>query len=167
MSRSNQILQGLEEALAHAKGDKVLKTVIDSQSKKEFDEDSDNPDTIEGKKKGKAMDITDLEQAWASQRVKASESPEEIVEEAMDMAKANILSLKRHIDALLPMLDGENTCFAESWVQGKLTLADDYIKAVHDYALSEQNEDSSKEPEESDSNKLYTREELMKMKRNQ
>jgi hypothetical protein len=118
-------------------------------------------------KKGKAMDITDLEQAWASQRVKASESPEEIVEEAMNMAKANILSLKRHIDALLPMLDGENTCFAESWVQGKLTLADDYIKAVHDYALSEQNEDSSKEPEESDSNKLYTREELMKMKRNQ
>jgi hypothetical protein len=150
MSRSNQILQGLEEALAHAKGDKVLKTVIDSQSQKDFDEDSDNPDTIEGKKKGKSMDITDLEQAWASQRSKAEESPEEIVEEAMDMAKANILSLKRHIDSLLPILESGNTCFAEPWVQGKLNLADDYIKAVHDYALAEQNEDSPEKPEESE-----------------
>ena len=150
MSRSNQILQGLEEALAHAKGDKVLKTVIDSQSQKDFDEDSDNSDTIEGKKKGKAMDITDLEQAWASQRSKSEESPEEIVEEAMDMAKANILSLKRHIDSLLPILQSGNTCFAEPWVQGKLNLADDYIKAVHDYALTEQNEDSPEKPEESE-----------------
>jgi hypothetical protein len=164
MSRSNQILQGLEEALAHARGDKVLKTVIDSQSQKDFDEDSDNPDTIEGKKKGKAMDITDLERAWVSvwgdvdktfancakQRSKAEESPEEIVEEAMDMAKANILSLKRHIDSLLPILQSGNTCFAEPWVQGKLNLADDYIKAVHDYALAEQNEDSPEKPEESE-----------------
>jgi hypothetical protein len=45
-SRANQILQALEEALLHAKGQKVLKTITDSQ----FDEDSDNPDTIEGKK---------------------------------------------------------------------------------------------------------------------
>jgi hypothetical protein len=48
-SRANQILQALEEALLHAKGQKVLKTITDSQQK-EFDEDSDNPDTIEGKK---------------------------------------------------------------------------------------------------------------------
>jgi hypothetical protein len=49
-SRANQILQALEEALLHAKGQKILKTITDSQSQKEFDEDSDNPDTIEGKK---------------------------------------------------------------------------------------------------------------------
>lgn len=49
-NRANQILQGLDEALLHAKGQKVLKTITDSQSQKEFDEDSDNPDTIEGKK---------------------------------------------------------------------------------------------------------------------
>lgn len=45
-SRANQILQALEEALLHAKGQKILKTITDLQ----FDEDSDNPDTIEGKK---------------------------------------------------------------------------------------------------------------------
>ena len=47
---NQRLLQGLEEALTHAKENKIVKTIIDSQSKKEFDEDSDNPDTIEGKK---------------------------------------------------------------------------------------------------------------------
>lgn len=50
MSRAKEILEGLEEALLHAKSQKVLKTITDSESEKDFDEDIDNPDTIEGKK---------------------------------------------------------------------------------------------------------------------
>ena len=99
------------------------------------------------------MNIKDLENAW---RARASESPEEIVEDAIDMAKSNLLSLQRHVcdtmwgkywyrsgtnqtmkNALLGMFNGDTMVFAESWVQGKLNLADDYIKAVHDYADSE------------------------------
>lgn len=85
------------------------------------------------------MNIKDLENAW---RARASESPEEIVEDAIDMAKSNLISLQRHVNALLGMFDGETMVFAESWVQGKLNLADDYIKAVHDYVASENMEDS-------------------------
>ena len=80
------------------------------------------------------MNIKDLENAW---RARASESPEEIVEDAIDMAKSNLLSLQRHVNALLGMFNGDTMVFAESWVQGKLNLADYYIKAVHDYADSE------------------------------
>lgn len=80
------------------------------------------------------MNIKDLEKVW---KLQASESPEEIVEDAIDMAKSNLLSLQRHVNALLGMFNGDTMVFAESWVQGKLNLADDYIKAVHDYADSE------------------------------
>lgn len=58
-NRANQLLQGLDEALLHAKGQKVLKTIIDSQSQTEMDEENDNEDTIdteenpENKKGGK------------------------------------------------------------------------------------------------------------------
>lgn len=86
------------------------------------------------------MNIKDLENVWKSQ---ASESPEEIVEDAIDMARSNLLSLQRHVNALLGMFNGDTMCFAESWVQGKLNLADDYIKAVHDYAASENKEGES------------------------
>ena len=86
------------------------------------------------------MNIKDIEDAW---KARASESPEEIVEDAIDMAKSNLMSLQRHVNALLAMFNGDTMCFAESWIQGKLNLADDYIKAVHDYVASENNEEES------------------------
>lgn len=86
------------------------------------------------------MNIKDLEDAWRS---RASESPEEIVEDAVDMARSNLLSLQRHVNALLGMFNGDTMCFAESWVQGKLNLADDYIKSVHDYVASEVGESNN------------------------
>ena len=86
------------------------------------------------------MNIKDIEDAW---KARASESPEEIVEDAVDMAKSNVMSLQRHINSLLTMFNGDTTCFAEPWIQGKLNLADDYIKAVHDYIASENQEGES------------------------
>lgn len=91
------------------------------------------------------MNIKDIENAWKLQKGLSAESPEEIVEDAVEMAKGNLMSLKRHLDGLMSMYSKDNMCFAESWVQGKLNLADDYIKAVHDYVASETDDEDEEE----------------------
>ena len=97
---------------------------------------------------GSAIDA--LEAAWLSfKKNKAAESPEDIMEDAIEMAMANLKSLTMHLQALIVMVQaGNSECLAEPWVQEKLTLSRDYIMAVHDYVSSEQGSEEEDEEEE-------------------
>lgn len=67
---------------------------------------------------------------------KASESPEEIVQEGVQMAKASIKSIVKHANTLMMGLNPTNEmCLSEPWIQSKITIIEDYLKAVHDYVM--------------------------------
>ena len=108
-------------------------------------------DTNLANKKDKSHYLNELEVGW--RKMKAAESPEDIMEDAVEMGMANIRSIVKHLQALVVMVQaGNNECLAEPWVQEKLTLSKDYIMAVHDYISSEQDgeEDEEEDDEEED-----------------
>lgn len=78
--------------------------------------------------------ITAIEAAW--KKNKASESPEEIVQEGVQMAKASIKSIVKHANTLMMSLNPTNEMrLHEPWIQSKITIIEDYLKAVHDYVM--------------------------------
>ena len=88
------------------------------------------------------MNIKDIENAWKLQKGLSAESPEEIVEDAVEMGMASLKSIVKHLQALVVMLQtGNDECLAEPWIQEKLTLSRDYIMSVHDYVSSEQGDE--------------------------
>lgn len=111
-------------------------------------------DTNLANKKDKSHYLNELEVGW--RKMKAAESPDEIIEDAVDMAMANIKSLVQHLQALVVMVQAGNTeCLAEPWVQEKITLSRDYIMAVHDYVSSEQGEDDNEEEDDAEEENNY------------
>lgn len=162
----DRVLKGLEEALTHAK------IAVD------FHEMNDTPDTIDKQnetpedepikhkakkelitrqvedtnlatKKDKSHYLNELEVGWRKMKAKAAESPEDIMEDSIEMAMANLKSLTMHLQALIVMVQaGNKDCLAEPWVQEKLTLSRDYIMAVHDYISSEQGSEDDEEEED-------------------
>ena len=85
------------------------------------------------KKRGISMDINEIEKAW--QKNKASD-PEETVMENIEMTKASIKSIVRHANALAVGLNESNqSSLSEGWIQSKITIIEDYLKAVHDYVM--------------------------------
>lgn len=106
-------------------------------------------DTNLATKKDKSHYLNELEVGW--RKMKAAESPEDIVEDAVEMGMANIRSIVNHLQALVVMIQtGNNECLAEPWVQEKLTLSKDYIMSVHDYVSSEQGDEEEDDEEEDD-----------------
>jgi polyribonucleotide nucleotidyltransferase len=98
--------------------------------------------------------LNELEVGW--RKMKAAESPEDIMEDAIEMGMANIRSIVKHLQALVVMVQaGNNECLAEPWVQEKLTLSKDYIMAVHDYISSEQNGESEDEEDDAEEENNY------------
>jgi len=57
-------------------------------------------------------------------------------DEGIEMAIGNLKSIANLSTSLIANLQLGNTqCLSEAWVQSKLTLAEDYVSAVHDYAM--------------------------------
>jgi hypothetical protein len=80
------------------------------------------------------MNIKDIEDAWNA--AKASDSPEETIQENIEMTKASIKSIVKHANALAMGLNMSNeSCLSEGWIQSKITIIEDYIKSVHDYVI--------------------------------
>lgn len=169
----NRVVQGLQEALGHAQA----KTAVDFHEKIDtpdtIDKQNENPedeltkhkarkelitrqveDTNLATKKDKSHYLNELEVGW--RKMKAVESPEDIVEDSVEMAMANLKSLTMHLQALIVMVQaGNNECLAEPWVQEKLTLSRDYIMAVHDYISSEQESETTEEDDAEEENNYY------------
>lgn len=88
--------------------------------------------------------ITAIEAAW--KKNKASDDPEEIVMENIEMTKASIKSIVYHANALEAGLNDSNqSCLSEGWIQSKITIIEDYLKAVHDYVMYYEEEDSEED----------------------
>jgi hypothetical protein len=97
------------------------------------------------KKRGISMDINEIEKAW--QKNKASD-PEETVMENIEMTKASIKSIVRHANALATGLNESNqSSLSEGWIQAKITIIEDYLKAVHDYVMYYEEEKESEDVE--------------------
>ena len=157
--------QIIEELTAYARDAKKLDEKLD-----QLPEPADTPEepdelTYSKNKKNKskillpqttdtqvASVINTLESAWLSfKKNKAAESPEDIMEDSIEMGMANLKSLTMHLQALIVMLQvGSKDCLAEPWVQEKITLSRDYIMAVHDYVSSEQGSEEEEDEEEED-----------------
>lgn len=92
--------------------------------------------------------INKIEAAW--KKNKASDSPEETVQENIEMSKASIKSIVKHSNALMAGLNETNQmCLSEGWVQSKITIIEDYLKAIHDYVMYyEEDEESEEEGED-------------------
>lgn len=90
--------------------------------------------------------ISAIEAAWKQN--KASDS-EETVQENVQMTKASIKSIVKHANALMMGLNETNQMsLSEGWIQSKVTIIEDYIKAVHDYVMYYEEEEETEEPED-------------------
>lgn len=97
--------------------------------------------------------INELENAW--KKNKASESPEEVVKESIEMSKSSIKSIVKHSNALMMGLNEKNQdCLSEPWISSKLTIVEDYIRSIHDYIIysekEEEDDDDQQEEDEAD-----------------
>lgn len=159
---SNRIIKAMEEVIT-AKVNLDEKTDMTSESP----DTPENPDektkskksapyimpeiddTNVAKKKSKSATIHDLEAAW--KKNKASDSPEETVQENVQMTKASIKSIVKHANALMMGLNPTNEmCLSEGWIQSKITIIEDYLKAVHDYVMYYEESPEEDTMEESD-----------------
>jgi len=78
--------------------------------------------------------ISAIEAAWKQN--KASDFSEQILKESIEMSKASVKSIVKHANELMMGIDESNqNCLAEPWVQSKVTIIEDYLKAVHDYVM--------------------------------
>ena len=92
------------------------------------------------------INLAELEAAW--KKNKASDDPEEVVMENIEMTKASIKSIVRHANALEAGLNESNqSCLSEGWIQSKITIIEDYLKAVHDYVMYYEEEPEEEQDE--------------------
>ena len=101
--------------------------------------------------------LTDINETLVSNRIQATHllQPQEntddnIREEAYEMAVASLKSIvSRAAGVLKKMEDPEKMDqiqqgLTEPWVQSKITLAEDYVRTIHDFVVfSEQDDDKS------------------------
>ena len=103
-------------------------------SKKQRATEQEQDSYVESNVKRKKIEV--VEAAWLKNRSKSSDDPEEIVQENIEMTKASIKSIVKHANALMMGLNESNQmCLSEGWVQSKITIVEDYLKAVHDYVM--------------------------------
>lgn len=148
-----------------------MKKNITAKDVKQFDErePADTPEepdelSYSKKNKGKQMKtppvsdtglgtnknvISEIEAAW--KKNKASDNPEEIVMENIEMTKASIKSIVKHANTLMVGLNSTNEMsLSEGWIQSKITIIEDYLKAVHDYVMYYEESPEEDTMEESD-----------------
>jgi hypothetical protein len=146
----DRVIKGLAEAKAHEEGMAAQKTkapddmeegweslVIDEKERnKKLAKDKKNKDKSEvsdmfldyvhGKK---PVNINAVEMQWKHN--KASDE-----DQGYGMAMASLRSMSKNISDILNSYQEIDTeCLSEPWVQSKITLAEDYIKSIHDYLL--------------------------------
>lgn len=103
-------------------------------SKKSKATEQEEDSYVESNVKKKKIEV--VEAAWRANKLKASDDPEEVVQENIEMTKAAIKSIVKHSNALLMGLNESNQmCLSEGWIQSKITIVEDYLKAVHDYVM--------------------------------
>lgn len=79
---------------------------------------------------------------------KAVDDPEEIVNESIEMSKASIKSIVKHANALMMGLNETNqSCLSEGWVASKITIIEDYLRAIHDYVMYYEEDEGEDEAE--------------------
>jgi hypothetical protein len=67
---------------------------------------------------------------------KASDDPEEVVSESIQMSKASIKSIVKHANSLMMGINETNqSCLSEGWVASKITIIEDYLRTIHDYVM--------------------------------
>lgn len=102
-------------------------------------------------KEGEKYDINRVEKMKVS---RADNSPEEVVERAVEMGVSSLASTHKLLMELLAALNPENMeCLAQPWIQSKIALANDYVIAIHDYVMfhneyGDDEENEKEEPEE-------------------
>lgn len=102
---------------------------------------------VESKKNKITSNISELEKSWKLN--KASDSPEETVQENVEMTKASIKSIVKHANALMMGLNETNQIsLSEGWIQSKITIIEDYLKAVHDYVMYYEEEEGPEDEQE-------------------
>jgi len=113
-------------------------------SKKPCATEQEEDSYVESKMKNRK--IQSIEAAWLENRSKASDDPEEIVQENIEMTKASVKSIVKHANALMMGLNESNQmCLSEGWVQSKITIVEDYLKAVHDYVMYYEEEEEGED----------------------
>lgn len=102
---------------------------------------------VESKKNKITSNISELEKSWKMN--KASDSPEETVQESIEMSKASIKSIVKHANSLMMGLNETNqSCLSEGWVASKITIIEDYLRTIHDYVMYYEEEEQEEEPEQ-------------------
>jgi len=139
---SNRIIKAMEE---------IISSQVNLDEKTDMtnepNDTTENPDEKTKSKKSKRAMIHELEAAW--KKNKASDSPEEIVQESIEMSKASIKSIVRHANSLMMGLNESNQMgLSEGWVQSKITIIEDYLKSVHDYVMYYEEEGNEQEVED-------------------
>jgi hypothetical protein len=82
----------------------------------------------------------------SGKKSKASDDPEEVVSESIEMSKASIKSIVKHANGLIMGLNETNqNCLSEGWVASKITIIEDYLRTIHDYVMYYEEDDSSEE----------------------
>jgi|688.fasta_scaffold231342_4 hypothetical protein len=115
---------------------------INLGSKKSGATEQEEDSYLESNVKKKKIEV--VEAAWRANKSKASDDPEEIVQENIEMSKASIKSIVKHANALMMGLNETNqTCLSEGWVQSKITIIEDYLKSVHDYVMYYEEEEEN------------------------
>ena len=72
----------------------------------------------------------------------ASDDPEEVVSESIEMSKASIKSIVKHANSLMMGINETNqSCLSEGWVASKITIIEDYLRTIHDYVMYYEEED--------------------------
>lgn len=76
----------------------------------------------------------------------ASDDPEEVVSESIEMSKASIKSIVKHANGLMMGLNETNqSCLSEGWVASKITIIEDYLRTIHDYVMYYEEEKEDEE----------------------
>jgi hypothetical protein len=115
------------ESLVIDEKERNKKLIKDKKSKKDKSEVSDMfLDYVHGKK---PVSMAEVEKQWKHNKANNEG-------EGYGMAMASLKSIAKNIsDIFNSNKEIDTECLNEPWVQSKITLAEDYIKSVHDYLL--------------------------------
>ena len=115
-----------------------------SKAKSGFDEKTDkvqeNPDSGPERPDEKAS-VKKAKKSTEDSSM-ASDDPEEVVSESIEMSKASIKSIVKHANSLMMGINETNqSCLSEGWVASKITIIEDYLRTIHDYVMYYEEED--------------------------
>lgn len=115
-----------------------------SKAKSGFDEKTDkvqeNPDSGPERPDEKAS-VKKAKKSTEDSSM-ASDDPEEVVSESIEMSKASIKSIVKHANGLMMGINETNqSCLSEGWVASKITIIEDYLRTIHDYVMYYEEED--------------------------